>query len=221
MSEADTDEVFLETSVLVEFAQEGESSDCHRLYRSHDGDTITSPYVKIEFERKKTNREHIVEYFQSKIGAGDHDFSEYHPPDDEHLSRSDVEYAVDLLSALAAADDIMKAQEELSLRRTRFRRAYDVLFVRDGGNLSVFPAEPSAWILRMLSGVIGNRDDGRIIAEAIDWADSEDRETVLTKDRRDFVENESKINEVISLSSDFDQRLAIFHISEFLDDVLP
>lgn len=220
-SSIDDDEVFLETSVLVDFAQWGSRSQCFRLFKDHGSEKSTSPYVKEEYERKKRNREYVVEYFQRKAGREDDDFDDFAPPEDERLTESDLDYAEELLADLAEADDWMAAMEELDDRRRRFRRAHRVLFDEEIGLLSVFPADPDPSLLGMLKGPIGNRDDERVVAEAVDWADCEGAQTVLSLDERDIVNQEDGINEAISLARGVDCMLSIYHVEEFLKRTLP
>lgn len=220
-SSIDDDEVFLETSVLVDFAQRGSRSQCFRLFKDHDSEKSTSPYVEEEYERKKRNREYVVEYFQRKVGREDDDFDGFAPPEDERLTESDLDYAEELLADLAEADDWMAAMEELDDRRRRFRKVHKLLFGGDTGVLSVFPAEPDPHLLRMLEGPIGNRDDQRVVAEAADWADATGAETLLSLDEGDIVDREDGINEAIELARDLECGLAIYHPTEFLDRTLP
>lgn len=218
-NEIDEDTVFVETSVLVDLAQNAGGSSCFPIFKKYRIEKVVSQYVREEYKRKKENRERIVEDYQRRIGTNEDGVDDLSLPKDDHLSDADLEYAADLLADLSEEDE-MAVLKELDDRRSRFRKVHRLLFDGEIGVVTVFSADLDPSLLRMLEGPIGNRDDQRVIAEAADWADSEDTETVLSLDEHDIVENEDEINDVISRVRGFDCELAIYQAAEFASFVL-
>lgn len=211
----DDSEVFLDTSVLVDFVQKGSNADCFDIFGDRPCRKRTSPFVKEEYTRKRDNRRYIVRKFLEQIGQDKTDFSDFDLPHKDNFSDSDNEYAIELLTELASGTP-MEARRELDLRRKLFMKGNNVLFDDDLGQVDIYNANLDAHLMGNLQGPVMNDDDRHVIAGAADWAENEDKETVISEDRREFISKEEEINAAISLTPGFDCELCMYTSSAFL-----
>lgn len=218
LEEVDDSEIFIETSVLVDFVQKASDADCFDIFKISTCEKVTSPSVEEEFRRKRENRTYIVRKFQEQIGGSETDTTELDIPHRDRFSESDEEYAEELFNELREGD-AEEALKELSTRRTLFAKGTKALFDDEIGMLEVFDANLNPHLLGNLRETVRNRDDRKIIAEAADWANKRSKETLVSEDKTDIVGNGEGINRAISLTRGFNCRLVILTSGRFLSEI--
>lgn len=126
----DDSEVFVDTSVLVDFVQLGSKADCFDIFKIRtDCQKTTTPKVEAEFTKKRQNRQYIVRKFLEKVGQGSSNFSDFELPHKDNFSAADEAYARELLVQLADSNTD-EARKELAKRRKLFKKGNRSCLVR-------------------------------------------------------------------------------------------
>lgn len=181
----DCSEVFADTSVLFNFALDGNPKGAKELFREHDCRKVVSQQVKEEFDGVRENREKIhrslLEY------ASKDKVKEFRLSDIDGLSSNDRGYARELRDELLAMDK-GEAVRRLREKRRKLDTAARELFEEGLVDEVLKGCSRDTQLKGYLGAVMENKADVRIVCDAVYWHREMDGSgTFLASDKDDIL----------------------------------
>lgn len=194
------DNVFVDTSVLLNYAQQIiERDHTSSLIDSDDVEVVVGVTVAEELEDVQERREHIYEDFLAYLIDKEGEIGEYDPASRRpYFQANDERHVRNIQMELAQLDDRRMVQRDLrrALRSIERRLRY---LVNELVPDRLFNQQPGLTVLFALQDIIPNDKDRSVIGDAALWsAESESSSGVFaTMDRDDLLNHVDEINEAL------------------------
>lgn len=205
------EKIFCDTCILLNFAQqEWEHDRTTSLLEETDLRIVIGEAVADEFEKVTERRLDAYRDFLGFLSEEDEAIGSYNP----HTAGNDERHLYRIVGQLEDLDPPEAAARfRLYLRKFRARQEFLMESIVDE---VVFTAPP-LFFADTLADVIANSDDCLVVAQAADWAHTNDGRILVTLDDEDILSKEEAINEKIDAEYDDGPTLLILAPEEVLE----
>lgn len=177
-------DVFGDTCVLFNYAVECQEP-ARRLFKERSNiEKVVSPRIKREFESVSGRQQDIHRELLKFATSGE--IGEY-DPEVVGSHSNDLRYVIDLYSELVELDDTVEVVRRLNELVNRLEKAEEELFGQDGLVLVINVDGLDAQLKGLLSGVVDNNADVRILCDAVAWRRNGGSGTFLSEDTEDIL----------------------------------
>lgn len=189
------DDVFGDTCVLFDYSVE-RRADARRLFEERvHVEKVVSPRVKREFESVASRQQDI--HRELLDHATSNRLEEYEP---ETLGgqKNATRYAIELYSELLDLGDEVEVVRRLNELVNQLEKARDELFGTEGLVTVVKVDGVDARLSGLLSSVVSNDADVRVLSDAVAWRRDGGSGTFLSEDADDILGDEDSQSEKVS-----------------------
>lgn len=191
--EDETEEVFTDTSVLLNYVLNQGDEGAIKLVTSSDRAIVISETVSSEFERVPERRDDIyMDLLRIVISDGEN-IENAVVSERDYLEGSDASYFRPL------RDELVEKRPEFRLKQLReHQKIIDRRFGQTQEIISrVLDENEDDILISKIARSIGNEDDGKVICDAVMWSGEGGNGDLATLDIRHILSNDSEINEII------------------------
>lgn len=191
--EDETDEVFTDTSVLLNYVLDQGDEGAIKLITSSDRTIIISETVSSEFERVPERRDDIYIDILKIVASEEESIENEVVSQRDYLEGSDASYFRSL------RDKLVEEGPEYRLKQLReHQKMIDRRYGQTMGIMSrVLDENKDELLISKIARCIGNKDDGKVICDAAMWSGEGGNGDLATLDIRHILSNYSEINEII------------------------
>lgn len=177
-------DVFGDTCVLFNYAVNRRENARILFEDRAQVEKVASPRIKREFESVANRQQDIHRELLKFTTSG---LLEEYEPEEIGSQKNDLKYAVELYSDLTALDDKVEVVRRLNELVNRLEKAKDELFGKDGHVTIVEVNGLDARLKGLLSGVVSNEADVRVLCDAVGWRRDGGSGTFLSEDAEDIL----------------------------------
>lgn len=212
-SNIDYSEIFLDTSILLNFTLEQDDGSAKALLDSHFSSNIVGKTVKREYSDVKERREGILKsLYQCE------DLDNWEVPSSINMTNNDQSWCGELLTDLEQLASRRKIERRLSLEERKISRGWNTLF--KGPTRWIETVWPGNGDIHLLGNLrfISNANDRNVICESADWSYNGGAGNLITSDQEDILNNRDRIIEQVDRNRNSGS-LIILSCDEFLGGI--
>lgn len=206
-------EAFLDTSVLMGYADRGEQDAARVITGNHSCSPVCSEFVREEFSNIIERRNEFIRDCRQYINQSEE--GETVPPGRvfDEIDENDEEFVMDCINDLRGANSDTEALRLLRGAVAPLERAFKDLFEADQAYISIptIPSRNSTLVSEMVV-YIENRPDCCVLCDCVAWTRTVGTGTFVTSDSGDFFDDD------INQEEDPDSEVDDGALSESLDD---
>lgn len=178
------DDVFNDTCVLFDYAIDAREESRRLFDERTDVEKVVSPRIKREFESVSKRQQDIHRELLEFATSGELDDYEANSLKGQS---NDLSYVIDLYSELLEFDDTVEVVRRLNELINRLEKVHEELFGSDElvTVLDIDGLDPQ--LKGLLSVVVSNDDDVRVLCDAVAWRRKGGSGTFLTEDTEDIL----------------------------------
>jgi hypothetical protein len=209
-----SDNVFVDTSVLLNYAQQViERDHTSPLIEGDEVEVVVGVTVAEELEDVQERREHIYEDFLEYLVDAEEEIGEYDPKSRRpYFQANDERHVRNIQMKLAQLDDRRRIQRDLRHTLRSIERRLNYLSDEVVPERS-FDQQPGLTVLFALQDVIPNDKDRNVVGDAALWSAETEKSSGIfaTMDLDDLLEPADDINEVLKDAKGEEWILTIAH----------